>query len=130
MSLLDGIKVPASELTTRVWWHNIHRLKQWSTVGSHDENGIYAVLGARQGVYYTNCTDWNYVDVRDFEYLKQFYDSNVPDNKHNAIELAKELANPIQLNTGINLPWLDESQSKYTLDLYNETIELCKTYRG
>jgi len=130
MSLLDGIKVPASELTTRVWWHNIHRLKQWSTVGSHDENGIYAVLGARQGVYYTNCTDWNYVDVRDFEYLKQFYDSNVPDNKHDAIKLAKELANPIQLNTGINLPWLDESQSKYTLDLYNETIELCKTYRG
>jgi hypothetical protein len=29
------------------------------------------MLGARHGCYKTNCTDWNYVDVRDFDCLEE-----------------------------------------------------------
>jgi hypothetical protein len=43
------------------------------TVGSHIENGLWAMLGARMGFYMTNCTDWNYVDVRDFELLGEIF---------------------------------------------------------
>ena len=74
MTLHDGVRVPPREIKERVWWHNLHRLRMWSTVGMHEENGAYAILGARMGTWMTNCTNWNYVDVRDFEILKNIYD--------------------------------------------------------
>jgi hypothetical protein len=126
MTLVDGVKVPPQEIKERVWWHNIHRLRVWSTVGMQEENGKYAILGSRMGTWMTNCTDWNYVDVRDFEILKNIYEQNV---NHNSVEDdAKELGVKIKHQLGFDWPWLDAQQSKYTLDLYNETINLSKTY--
>jgi hypothetical protein len=126
MTLLDGVRVPPQEIQERIWWHNIHRLRMWSTVGTHEENGKYAVLGARMGTWMTNCTGWNYVDVRDFEILKNIYEQNV---NHNTVEEdAKDLAVKIKHELGLDWPWLDAQQSKYTLDLYNETMNLNDTY--
>lgn len=126
MTLLDGVKVPPQEIEQRIWWHNIHRLRMWSTVGSHEEHGCYAVLGARMGTYMTNCTDWDYVQVRDFEVLKQIYEEKV--NHDTVVDDAKELANIINRKLGLKWPWLDPDQSKYTLDLYDEAINLGLTY--
>ena len=126
MTLLDGVKVPPQEIKQQIWWHNIHRLRMWSTVGNHEENGNYAVLGARMGTYMTNCTDWNYVDVRDFEILKNIYDEKV--NHATVEEDAREYGAKIKLQLGLDWPWLDSKQSKYTLDLYEETINLGLTY--
>jgi hypothetical protein len=126
MTLLDGVKVLPDEIQERVWWHNLHRLKMWSTVGSHEENGKYAVLGARMGTWMTNCTNWNYVDVRDFEILRNIYNENV---NHDTVE--QDIQNfgiKINQQLGFNYPYLDPKQSKYTLDLYNETINLTNTY--
>lgn len=126
MTLLDGVRVPSFELKERIWWHNIHRLRMWSTVGMHEENGKYAILGARMGTWMTNCTDWNYVDVRDFEILKNIYEQNV--NHSSVEEDAQDLAVKIRHQLGLDYPWLDARQSKYTLDLYEETIRLNETY--
>jgi len=126
MTLLDGVKVLSDEIQERVWWHNLHRLKMWSTVGSHEENGKYAVLGARMGTWMTNCTNWNYVDVRDFEILRNIYNENV---NHDTVE--QDIQNfgiKINQQLGFNYPYLDPKQSKYTLDLYNETMNLTNTY--
>ena len=126
MTLKDGIKVPPQEIKEQIWWHNIHRLRMWSTVGAHEENGKYAVLGARMGPWMTNCTDWNYIDVRDFEVLKSIYEEKV---NHDAVEYdAAYLGTKIKHQLGLDWPWLDSQQSKYTLDLYEETLELNKTY--
>jgi hypothetical protein len=126
MTLLDGVKVPPFEIKERIWWHNIHRLRMWSTVGTHEENGKYAVLGARMGTWMTNCTNWNYVDVRDFEILRNIYEQNID---HSTVEQdAQELAVKIQHQLGLDYPWLDAQQSKYMLDLYEETIRLNETY--
>ncbi len=126
MTLLDGEKIPPMEIKERVWWHNIHRLRMWSTVGSHEENGLYAILGARMGTWMTNCTDWNYIDVRDFEILRNIYEQNV---NHTSVEDdSKELSNKIKYQLGLDWPWLDSQQSKFTLDLYDETINLGLTY--
>jgi hypothetical protein len=126
MTLLDGVKVPPMEIKERIWWHNIHRLRMWSTVGSHEENGKYAVLGARMGTWMANCTDWNYVDVREFEILRNIYNENV---NHSKVEHdAQDLAVRINQQLGFYWPWLDEKQSKFTLDLYNETMNLNDTY--
>lgn len=126
MTLKDGVKVPSTEIKQHIWWHNIHRLKMWSTVGTHIENGNYAILGARMGTWMTNCTDWNYVEVRDFEILKNIYEQNV---NHDTIEQdARNLGIKIHRELGLDWPWLDEYQSKFTADLYRETFDLCATY--
>jgi hypothetical protein len=126
MTLLDGVRVPPQEIQQRVWWHNIHRLRMWSTVGMHEENGKYAILGARMGTWMTNCTDWNYVDVRDFEILKNIYNENV---NHASVEHdIQDLGTKLKQQLGLDWPWLDVTQSKFTLDLYNETMMMNRTY--
>jgi hypothetical protein len=126
MTLFDGEKVPPQEIRERVWWHNIHRLRMWSTVGAHEEHGLYAILGARMGTWMTNCTDWNYIDVRDFEILKNIYENNI---NHSTIEQdTYDLGTKIKHQLGLDWPWLDAQQSKFTLDLYDETVELVRTY--
>ncbi len=132
MTLLDGVKVPPQEIKERIWWHNIHRLRMWSTVGAHEKNGIYAVYGARLGTWMTNCTAWNYVDVRDFEILRgiwnQYGRPYEEVSGEGLIEAIKDLGIKIRNELGLDWPWLDADQSKYTLDLYDETINLGLTY--
>ena len=132
MTLLDGVKVPPLEIQQRIWWHNIHRLRMWSTVGTHEDNGIYAVYGARLGTWLANCTDWNYVEVRDFEILKNIYEQYtkpyVEVNGEGLINEIESLGEKIRQQLGFDWPWLDAQQSKYTLELYNETIHLAETY--
>jgi hypothetical protein len=129
MTLLDGVKVPPQEITQQIWWHNIHRLKMWATVGSHEENGLYAILGARQGTYMTNLTDWDYVQVRDFEYLRGLYDKLAKDLTLEEVEAEiVEMGKQLKYGLGLDWPYLTSEQSKYTLDLYDETISLNETY--
>jgi hypothetical protein len=98
----------------------------WSTVGSHIENGQYAILGARMGTWMTNCTDWNYVDVRDFEILREIYETKV---NHTFVEEdIQDLGYKLKIELGFDYPYLSPAQSQYTVDLYNETINLCNTY--
>jgi len=126
MTLLDGVRVPAQEIKERIWWHNIHRLKIWSTVGSHEENGNYAILGARMGTWMTNCTDWNYVDVRDFEILRNIYEQKV---NHSDIEKdSQELGAKLKRDLGFDWPNLDSSTSRYMYEMYDETIRMSNTY--
>jgi len=126
MTLLDGVRVPQQEIQERIWWHNIHRLRMWSTVGAHEDNGLYAILGSRMGTWMTNCTDWDYIQVRDFEILRNIYEQNV--NHASVEEDAKDLGFKIKHRLGLDWPWLDAQQSRYTLDLYDETINLGLTY--
>jgi hypothetical protein len=132
MTLLDGVKVPPQEIKERIWWHNIHRLRMWSTVGAHEENGIYAVYGARLGTWLANCTEWNYIEVRDFEILRAIWEQYgrpyEEANEEGLVEAVESLGEKIKQQLGLDWPWLDAAQSKYTLDLYNETINLNETY--
>lgn len=126
MTLLDGVRVSPQEIKERIWWHNVHRLRVWSTVGLHEENGKYAVLGARMGTYMTNCTDWDYIQVRDFEVLREIYETKV---KHLDVEQdAQDYGTHIQRELGLHWPWLTAEQSRFILDLYDETINLGLTY--
>jgi hypothetical protein len=132
MTLLDGVRVPPQEIKERIWWHNIHRLRMWSTVGAHEENGLYAVYGARLGTWLANCTEWNYVEVRDFEILRGIWNQyGRPFEEVGGTGLREEiksLGEKIKLNLGLDYPCLDAAQSKFTVDLYDETINLGLTY--
>ena len=72
MALDQGVK-PTKEAFLQGHWKNLHRLWVWLMIGSDIENGDWAVLGARAGLYKTMCTDWDYVNVRDFEYLNTLW---------------------------------------------------------
>lgn len=132
MTLLDGVKVPPQEISQRIWWHNIHRLRMWSTVGAHEENGLYAVYGARLGTWLANCTQWNYIEVRDFDILggiwNQYGQPFEETGGSGLVEEIKALGYKIKLNLGLDWPFLDAEQSRYTLALYDETINLGLTY--
>jgi len=72
MSLDQGSRV---ENLRNIWWQNYHRLLIWSSVGADVKNGIWSILGAREGCWKTNCTDWDYANVRDFEYLTNMWET-------------------------------------------------------
>jgi len=74
MSLDRGAK---TEDIKRVWWQNYQRLLIWSNVGADVKNGLWAMYGTRLGCYMTNCTEWDYVNVRDFEYLTNFWKEKI-----------------------------------------------------
>ena len=74
MSLNEGLRV---KNLSDIWKGNLNRLMIWMTVGADVRHGIWSVLGARQGCYMTNCTDWDYTQVRDFTYLNSLWENEV-----------------------------------------------------
>ena len=75
MALDRGVK-PTKQEFLNGHWKNLHRLWIWLMVGADVENGNWAIYGAREGLYKTMCTDWDYVNVRDFEYLNNIWKKN------------------------------------------------------
>jgi hypothetical protein len=59
-------------------------------------------------------------------YLPHIFEQIV---NHNSIEVdIKDLGIKFKNQLGFNWPWLYATQSKFTLDLYNETIMMTRTY--
>jgi len=76
MGLLEGSKADPNNFSKQVHWKNFHRLLVWMHVGLDVKNGDWAIYGARQGCYMTNCTDWDYLNVRDFKWLNKYWEKN------------------------------------------------------
>jgi len=76
MGLLEGSKADPNNFSKQVHWKNFHRLLVWMHVGLDVKNGDWAIYGARQGCYMTNCTDWDYLNVRDFKWLNKYWEEN------------------------------------------------------
>ena len=68
-----GVRISKEELKNN-HWRCLHWLYIWSMVGADVTNGLWAIYGAREGLYKTMCTDWDYVHVRDFKYLNSLWD--------------------------------------------------------
>ena len=76
MTLDRGLKVDAHNITKN-HWKNTDRLYIWQMVGLDAPNGEWAILGARYGSYLTNLTDFDWVQIRDSDYMKRFYNEDV-----------------------------------------------------
>lgn len=120
MALDRGIK-PTKEDFLNGHWKNLHRLWIWLMVGADVDNGLWAIYGARQGLYKTMCTDWDYVNVRDFEYLNKMWNEEVSHIKpvylHDEVsdtgeKLIHELDIPVATDP------LDEKQSAFFKKVY------------
>jgi hypothetical protein len=124
MSLDQGAKV--TDLKT-IWWQNYHRLLVWCSVGADVENGIYSILGAREGAALTNCTDWDYANVRDFDYLtnywKDHYESALDDEKVKQINF---YGNELRDKCGLEIANLDSAGSKFFKAVYNNSPRIIR----
>ena len=67
-----GVRIPKDQLKNN-HWRCLHWLYIWCMVGADVKNGMWAIYGAREGLYKTMCTDWDYIQVRDFEYLNSLW---------------------------------------------------------
>lgn len=77
MSLSQGGLVNPDHFKQAIWHGNYKRLITWCSVGADVENGLWAMYGARLGCYMTNLTDWDYVNVRDFEHLNNMFENEI-----------------------------------------------------
>jgi hypothetical protein len=119
MALDQGVK-PTKEEFLNGHWKNLHRLWIWLMVGADAKNGNWAILGAREGLSMTMLSDWDYVQVRDFEYLNQLWggrDEMPADVLHDEIfNYGSDLIN--QLDCPIAIQPFTEEQSQFFKTVY------------
>jgi hypothetical protein len=119
LTLDNGLKQNLIDPKKQIVRRNYQRLLIWQSVGADVENGIWAVFGARLGVYMTNCTDWNHVDVRDFEYLTNMFTreyAGMSDTE--VLEQTRILGEKIRLKLNMPAADLDPIQSKFFKDVW------------
>jgi len=120
LALDRGERIPVDEFFTRNHYKNLHMLYVWLMVGADVDNGQWAILGAREGLNMTMLTDWDYVQVRDFELLNDMWggrDEMPDDVLHNEIfYLGTELINNLELP--ISVAPLNEEQSEFFKTVY------------
>ena len=124
MSLDQGAKVSSIK---NIWWQNYQRLLIWCTVGADVENGDWAIYGAREGCYLTNCTDWDYANVRDFEYLTKQWEEKY--SKVTPEMLPYEimgLGETLKHELGLEIADMDKHSSKFFKTVYMNTPRIIR----
>ncbi len=119
MSLNQGAKVSNIR---QVWWQNYQRLLIWCNVGADVKNGLWSMYGAREGAYLTNCTDWDYTNVRDFKYLTKKWEEKY--SKISEDMLLQELSilgEKLQTECKLELCTMDKDSSKFFKSVYMNT---------
>lgn len=121
MALDRGLRLESADDLKNSHWKNLHRLYIWTMVGADAENGLWAVYGARQGLYKTMCTDWDFVNVRDFEYLNALWqEESEKTTEENLLEETEALGDLLidKLGIPIAVSPLDGNQSKFFKTVY------------
>jgi hypothetical protein len=115
-----GVRITPEEFKNN-HWRCLHWLYIWTMVGADVENGLWAIYGAREGLYKTMCTDWDYVQVRDFKYLNSLWDEVKPRVSMEGLQDSiEDLGNKIlaKLDIPISAHPLDANQSKFFKSVY------------
>ena len=120
LALDRGERLSKDDFFTKNHYKNLHMLYVWTMVGADVKNGYWAILGAREGLQMTMLTDWDYVQVRDFEYLNDLWAGRdvMPDDVlHSEIfNIGTDLIN--QLEIPIATQPFNEEQSEFFKTVY------------
>jgi hypothetical protein len=116
MVLDRGAKPSIDDFRERVAGRNLDNLKVWFNVGADVENGYWAMYGARLGTYMTLLTDWDYLEVADFDTFVKLWEDHRYNYPEQEIErLGRELNNKL----GLPVCLLSPEQSKFFKHFYN-----------
>lgn len=119
MSLNRGMR---TDNIKGVWWQNYQRLLIWMNIGADVKNGLWAMYGARLGCYLTMCTEWDHIQVRDFEYLKDMWkDVTSKVNDENLLEHIVEKGELLKNNLQIEVANMDADASMFFKSVYQNT---------
>jgi len=120
LTLHNGVKMALTDPKRQLVRRNYQRLLIWQSVGADVENGLWAIYGARLGVYMTNRTEWNHVDVRDFEYLNNLFQQRMPyvDTQEKLLNEINTLGKQIRIELNMPVADLDPIQSKFFKDVW------------
>jgi hypothetical protein len=104
MCLDRGRRPTVSEFQTRVHQRNLNNLTIWHNVGADVDYGYWAIAGARQGTYMTMLTNWDYLQVQNFDALAELWrtvEHEQPEHVSNniATELHTQLDLPMHMLT-------------------------------
>ena len=68
----------------------------------------------------TNCSDWDYINVRDFEWINDFFQNEISTqiNNENIEDEIINLGNKIRKDLNISICELDSTQSTFFKDMY------------
>jgi len=99
MCLNRGARPTLVEFKDQVHQRNLDHLTIWHNIGADVEYGYWAMAGARQGTYMTMLTNWDYLQVQNFDALAELW-------KTVESEQPEILANRIadELHTQLDLP--------------------------
>ena len=148
MSLVQGGKPDVDNFKKVIWWGNYKRLITWCSVGADVENGLWSMYGARLGCYMTNLTDWDYINVRDFDWLNNFFIEDSRKFLANPLSQTAEkcyrsgitwdkdllwneicvLGDKLRKGFGIEIAELDENQSKFYKAAYVNVPRMNKMF--
>jgi len=106
-----------------VWWQNYQRLLIWMSVGADVKNGKWAMYGSRLGCYKTNCTKWDYINVRDFNYLTEYFKEEIEPkvDEENIDEQILNLGNSLRMELQLEIAELDDNASTFFKRVYMNT---------
>jgi hypothetical protein len=149
MGLHQGSKIAADDFKKIIWFGNYKRLITWCSVGADVENGLWSMYGTRLGCKMTNLTDWDFLNVRDFDWLNTFFEETVmPEfavraGPATAVKCYKtgyvwdatllwaavvELGVELRKGLGLDVAELDETQSKFYKAAYYNVPRMNKMF--
>lgn len=123
MSLVGGVTVDPRKLKQLIHPKNHQRLLVWCSVGEDVQNGLWAMYGARLGCYLTNLKrdEFNFVDVRDFDWLVNYFNTVVQPSITSTEQLRNEtrrLGIILQQELELDIADLDSFGSKFFKSTY------------
>ena len=88
---------------------------------------MYSILGAREGAALTNCTKWDYSNVRDFEWLTTYwgkYYEDAPIETHR--EQINFYGNELKTKCRLEIAELDSASSEFFKTVYNNSLRIIR----
>jgi len=110
MCLNRGTKPSLVEFKDRVHQRNLDHLTIWHNIGADVEYGYWAMAGARQGTYMTMLTNWDYLQVQDFDALAELWRTVESSDPR---LLAGRVAEDLDQQLDLPMAMLEAEQSKF-----------------
>jgi len=116
LSLNRGERVSAEMMKHLLHPMNMRNLRVWACVGSHVENGLWAMYGTRLAWSYMCDLRWDHTVVRDYDWFRMMW----PEVKERDVEKeCATLGETIVAQTKIGVPLLAAAQSEFVVSTFS-----------
>jgi hypothetical protein len=99
----------------QIWEGNLGMLRIWTSVGKDINNGIWAILGARQGLYELISNECKHTDINDYLWMSEKWAmTQLGDPDITAMSYSRQ----INKKYNFSIPDLDIDTSKWVKSIY------------